>query len=595
MTDADDAPQLAGLDIFGTSSATQTRGDSRRTTAADGDDDGSVPNSRKVKFRDEGGDPSGAGEGDPAVALESTVEYAPTPTKRNPRGVGKTSAKLAPFRAGGDEPGSLGSGETDIDIDIDVHPAAARALRHAAGRWVIPPEELTLGARIGAGSFGEVFTADWLGTEVAMKQMHDKNMTGESIEEFAGEVRMMQSMRHPNVVLFLGAVVRGPSLNIVCELMPYGSLHALLHGATRNGVELSTNGRLREQMARDCARGMSYLHSRSPPVVHYDLKPANLLVDANWTVKVCDFGMSRLKHSAKLGSKSPGGTPEWMAPEALRNDPTDESADVYSFAVILWELMTLKYPWEELSSPVQIVVQVAFLHRRPKLPTWLPSHAVQLLQRCWHKDPGERPAFPEILEQLKVGMPEAWVDMPASDSPRSLIAAKQKKAENAKATNGEARGAAGDDDAAGAPSSATTTKARVGRGEPPSPSFADLAGEESNAAYNGSMVRSPSLSVEVEASGFVSLKGLRPIKTPAAKPGKKHALGPSHAAESGSSSEDDAPAPQRYSRKETSMSPSSPLATSGRDKAQTSQMAAAGALKMPGLSPIKVKKVEAAS
>jgi len=582
---------LAGLDIFGTSSATQTRGDSRRMTAADGDGDGSVPNSRKVKFRDEGGDPSGAGEGDPADALESTVEYAPTPTKRNPRGVGKTSAKLAPFRAGGDEPASLGPDE--MDIDIDMHPAAARALRHAAGRWVIPPEELTLGARVGAGSFGEVFTADWLGTEVALKQMHDKNLSGESIEEFAGEVRMMQSMRHPNVVLFLGAVVRGPTLNIVCELMPYGSLHALLHGMSRNGVELSTNGRLREQMARDCARGMSYLHSRSPPVVHYDLKPANLLVDANWTVKVCDFGMSRLKHSAKLGSKSPGGTPEWMAPEALRNDPTDESADVYSFAVILWELMTLKYPWEELSSPVQIVVQVAFLHRRPKLPTWLPSHAVQLLQRCWHKDPGERPAFPEILEQLKVGMPEAWVDMPASDSPRSLIAAKQKKAENAKATNGEARGAAGDDDAAGAPSSATTTKARVGRGEPPSPSFADLAGEESNAAYNGSMVRSPSPSVEVEASGFVSLKGLRPIKTPAAKPGKKHALGPSHAAESGSSSEDDAPAPQGYSRKETSMSPSSPLATSGRDKAQTSQMAAAGALKMPGLSPIKVKPTSA--
>jgi tRNA A-37 threonylcarbamoyl transferase component Bud32 len=381
------------------------------------------------------------------------VEYAPTPTKRNPRGVGKTSAKLAPFRAGGDEPGSLGSGE--MDIDIDLHPAAARALRHAAGRWVIPPEELTLGTRIGAGSFGEVFTADWLGTEVALKQMHDKNLTGESIEEFAGEVRMMQSMRHPNVVLFLGAVVRGPSLNIVCELMPYGSLHALLHGASRNGVELSTNGRLREQMARDCARGMSYLHSRSPPVVHYDLKPANLLVDANWTVKVSDFGMSRLKHSSKLGSRSPGGTPEWMAPEALRNDPTDESADVYSFAVILWELITLKYPWEELSSPVQIVVQVAFLHRRPKLPTWLPSKAVQLLQRCWHKDPGERPAFPEILEQLKAGMPEAWTDMPASDSPRSLIAAKQKKAEEAKGSEkDEERGAesrlgVGDDDQVG--------------------------------------------------------------------------------------------------------------------------------------------------
>ena len=84
------------------------------------------------------------------------------------------------------------------------------------------------------------------------------------------------------------------------------------------------------------------------------------------------------------------------------------------------------------------------------------------------------------------------------------------------------------------------------RDEPPSPSFADLADASGSSehAYTGSMVRSPSPSVEVEASGFVSLKGLRPIKTPAAKPGKKRALGPSHAAESGSSSEDDAPAPQ---------------------------------------------------
>ena len=69
----------------------------------------------------------------------------------------------------------------------------------------------------------------------------------------------------------------------------------------------------------------------------------------------------RLKHNTYLSSKSPGGTPEWMAPEVLRNDPTDERSDVYSFAIILWELMTLKYPWEELSSPVQIVVQAWLL------------------------------------------------------------------------------------------------------------------------------------------------------------------------------------------------------------------------------------------
>jgi len=416
-----------------------------------------------------------------------------------------------------------------------------------------------------------------------------------------------------------GAVINGPILNIVCELMPYGSLHSLLHGASQNGVELSTNGRLREQMARDCARGMSYLHSRSPPVVHNDLKPANLLVDAHWTVKVCDFGMSRLKHSHALGSHSPGGTPEWMAPEALRNDHTDESSDVYSFAVILWELMTLKYPWEELSSPVQIVVQVAFLHRRPKLPTWVPSNAVQLLQRCWHKDPDERPGFPEILELLKNGMPLAWVDHPASDSPRSLIAAKE-KARTAGTTG--------------------LTQPSDAKGQPPhhnrnaSLSFDEaLASESANAGAAGgdsssgndnssSLFRSPSPSVEVAAGGFVSLKGLRPIKTPAVSvKHKTNALGPNHQTESASSScssdTDDAPVAQGHSLAPQPVLSPSPLPTppganSGFNsgvvsvkprmanlsvnvsavalpKVLTHSMSAAGALKMPGLSPIKIK------
>ena len=569
--------------------------------------DTSVIGSRKVKFRDEkvvntdGGDDPENPTDEPGT-LESTVEYAPTPTKRNPNGVGRTSAKMAPFS------GTLGESDkqaaVDDEVDIDVHPAAQRALRHAAGRWVIPPEELKIGRRVGSGSFGEVFTADWNGTEVALKQMHNKNITGESVEEFAGEIRMMQGMRHPNVVLFLGAVINGPILNIVCELMPYGSLHSLLHGASRNGVELSTNGRLREQMARDCARGMSYLHSRSPPVVHNDLKPANLLVDAHWTVKVCDFGMSRLKHSTIAGSHSPGGTPEWMAPEALRNDPTDERSDVYSFAIILWELMTLKYPWEELSSPVQIVVQVAFLHRRPKLPTWLPSNAVQLLQKCWHKDPCERPGFPEILQLLKVGMPEAWQDMqgPVSDSPRSLIAAK-KEAEareklekiNGKPTHQRQSSLSFNDIVDKGKNQKDTDAINVLAKQPET--------DQVNGNYNGSMYRSPSPSVEVAPGGFVSLKGLKPIKTPAVSVKKRvNALGPSHMTESGSSSEDEgapvggggysvspevlAGTPKGQSPKGNgiySMQHPSPV------KVLNPQMTAAGALKVPGLSPIKIK------
>ena len=479
--------------------------------------------------------------------LEFTVEYAPTPTKRNPSGVGRTAAKLAPFSGThGGNGGSGAGGGVDFDdaingadsdlLETEAHPAARRALRHAAGRWVIPLEELALGRRIGSGSFGQVYTADWNGTEVALKQMHDTKLTGSAVEEFSGEIRMMQSLRHPNVVLFLGAVIQPPTLSIVCELMPLGSLHSLLHGKSRGGVELSGNGRLRRQMAQDCARGMSYLHSRSPPVVHHDLKPANLLVDSNWTLKVSDFGMSRLKHTTYLSSNTPGGTPEWMAPEVLRNDPTDERSDVYSFAVILWELFTLKYPWEELSTPVQIVVQVAFLHRRPKLPTWLPSDAVGLLQKCWHKDPMERPGFPEILDALKAELPEAWVDRPASESPNSLIAAKAKAAnlaaERERGETPAASGAEKEDAESDAADAKPSSRRCV---EPPSPTFSQISNRSPRSDAGGAP--SPSPSVE---GGFVALKGLRPIKTPAPAVKKKsRALGPNHATESGSSSSEE--------------------------------------------------------
>ena len=94
--------------------------------------------------------------------------------------------------------------------------------------------------------------------------------------------------------------------------------------------------RRRLSMAYDVAKGMNYLHKRNPPIVHRDLKSPNLLVDKKYTVKVCDFGLSRLKANTFLSSKSAAGTPEWMAPEVLRDEPSNEKSDVYSFGVILW-------------------------------------------------------------------------------------------------------------------------------------------------------------------------------------------------------------------------------------------------------------------
>ncbi|KAJ6687313.1 MAP KINASE KINASE KINASE-LIKE PROTEIN [Salix koriyanagi] len=205
----------------------------------------------------------------------------------------------------------------------------------------------------------------------------------------------MKRVRHPNVVLFMGAVTRAPNLSIVTEFLPRGSLYRLLH---RPNNQLDERRRLR--MAFDAARGMNYLHNCTPMIVHRDLKSPNLLVDKNWVVKVCDFGLSRMKHSTFLSSRSTAGTAEWMAPEVLRNEPSDEKCDVYSFGVILWELSTLQQPWGGMN-PMQVVGAVGFQHRRLNIPNDMDPAIADIIRNCWQTDPKLRPTFAEIMAALK--------------------------------------------------------------------------------------------------------------------------------------------------------------------------------------------------
>ncbi|XP_071685810.1 probable serine/threonine-protein kinase SIS8 isoform X2 [Rutidosis leptorrhynchoides] len=256
-------------------------------------------------------------------------------------------------------------------------------------------EDITLGERIGLGSYGEVYRGDWHGTEVAVKKFLDQEITVESLEEFKSEVGIMKRVRHPNVVLFMGAVTRAPHLSIVTEFLPRGSLYRLIH---RPNNQLDIRRRLR--IALDAARGMNYLHNCTPVIVHRDLKSPNLLVDKNWVVKVCDFGLSRMKHSTFLSSRSTAGTAEWMAPEVLRNEPSDEKCDVYSFGVILWELCTLQQPWGGMN-PMQVVGAVGFQHRRLEVPDDVDPAIADIITRCWQTDPRLRPTFADIMAALK--------------------------------------------------------------------------------------------------------------------------------------------------------------------------------------------------
>ncbi|KAF8094654.1 hypothetical protein N665_0358s0035 [Sinapis alba] len=256
-------------------------------------------------------------------------------------------------------------------------------------------EDLTIGEQIGQGSCGTVYHGLWFGSDVAVKVFSKQEYSEDVIQSFRQEVLLMKRLRHPNVLLFMGAVTSPPRLCIVSEFLPRGSLFRLLQ---RSASKLDWRRRI--HMALDIARGMNYLHHCSPPIVHRDLKSSNLLVDRNWTVKVADFGLSRIKHETYLTTKSGKGTPQWMAPEVLRNESADEKSDIYSFGVVLWELATEKIPWETLNA-MQVIGAVGFMNQRLEIPKDIDPLWIALMESCWHSDTKLRPTFQELMDKLR--------------------------------------------------------------------------------------------------------------------------------------------------------------------------------------------------
>uniref|UniRef100_A0A6N2LPW4 non-specific serine/threonine protein kinase n=1 Tax=Salix viminalis TaxID=40686 RepID=A0A6N2LPW4_SALVM len=262
---------------------------------------------------------------------------------------------------------------------------------------IVPWDELLLKNKIGSGSFGTVYHADWRGSDVAVKILEEQEFHAERFEEFLSEVAIMKRLRHPNIVLFMGAVNQPPNLSIVMEYLSRGSLNKLLH---MPDAALILDERRRLNMAYDAAKGMNYLHQFRPPIVHRDLKSLNLLVDSTYTVKICDFGLSRSKAKTYISSTHATGTPEWMAPEVLRNERSNEKSDVYSFGVILWELMTLQHPWRNLKQ-AQIIAAVGFMGQRLEIPSNVNPSVAALINACLDNDPSKRPPFSYIMENLQ--------------------------------------------------------------------------------------------------------------------------------------------------------------------------------------------------
>ncbi|XP_027340309.1 probable serine/threonine-protein kinase SIS8 isoform X9 [Abrus precatorius] len=256
--------------------------------------------------------------------------------------------------------------------------------------WNIDFSELTVGTRVGIGFFGEVFRGIWNGTDVAIKVFLEQDLTAENMEDFCNEISILSRLRHPNVILFLGACTKPPRLSMVTEYMEMGSLYYLIH---LSGQKKKLSWRRRLRMLRDICKGLMCIHRMK--IIHRDVKSANCLVNKHWTVKICDFGLSRIITDSPMRDSSSAGTPEWMAPELIRNEPFTEKCDIFSLGVIMWELCTLNRPWEGVP-PERVVYSVANEGSRLDIPE---GPLGRLISDCWAES-HERPSCEEILSRL---------------------------------------------------------------------------------------------------------------------------------------------------------------------------------------------------
>ncbi|GAA0172077.1 non-receptor serine/threonine protein kinase [Lithospermum erythrorhizon] len=258
--------------------------------------------------------------------------------------------------------------------------------------WEIDFRLLKFGKKVASGSYGHLYKGIYCSQEVAIKVLKPERVNAEMLREFTHEIFIMRRIRHKNVVQFMGACTKPSNLCIVTEFMSRGSVYNFLH-KERGAFKLPTL----LKVAIDVAKGMDYLHQNK--IVHRDLKTANLLMDEHNVVKVADFGVSRVQDKTGVMTAETG-TYRWMAPEVIEHKPYDHKADIFSFGIVLWELLTGDIPYCFLT-PLQAAVGVVQKGLRPTIPKSTHPKFVDLLEKCWQQDPTLRPNFPEILEILR--------------------------------------------------------------------------------------------------------------------------------------------------------------------------------------------------
>ena len=347
-----------------------------------------------------------------ASSDEEETPPSPMPPPGNVPRMGKLSLDLSKLKSG--DKGGLGlnlgglaggnSGSNGVEglreaLKLDLASlttldAKANANGEVRPTWEFDLTEITLGTRIGAGAFGEVYEASWRRSRIAVKRLLCQRLTDSARREFMNEMALMSNLRHPHIVRFLGACLEPLQMSILFELCAT-SLYGVLH-VQKQPLQLE----YALSLIRQIALGIFYLHQCKEPVLHLDLKSANVLLDEHGVAKVADFGLSKIKkETAVITARM--GSPQWTAPEILRGQPHDESADTYSFGVLLYEIMAAKLPYQGVDTFQVVMGVITKMLPRPELPSDCPFPQLmqEMMRACWREIPSERPRFNSILDK----------------------------------------------------------------------------------------------------------------------------------------------------------------------------------------------------
>uniref|UniRef100_A0A3Q3NI39 RAF proto-oncogene serine/threonine-protein kinase n=1 Tax=Mastacembelus armatus TaxID=205130 RepID=A0A3Q3NI39_9TELE len=276
-----------------------------------------------------------------------------------------------------------------------------RDKRDSSYYWEIEASEVYLHSCIGSGSFGTVYKGKWHG-DVAVKILKVTDPTPEQFQAFRNEVAVLRKTRHVNILLFMGYMTKD-NLAIVTQWCEGSSLYKHIH-------VLETNFKMIQliDIARQTAQGMDYLHAKN--IIHRDMKSNNIFLHEGLTVKIGDFGLATVKArwSGSHQVEQPSGSILWMAPEVIRmqdNNPYSFQSDVYSYGIVLFELMTGELPYSQIANRDQIIFMVGRGYLSPdlsKLYKNCPKAMKRLVADCIKKSKDERPLFPQILSSIEL-------------------------------------------------------------------------------------------------------------------------------------------------------------------------------------------------